>query len=167
MTNFILIAAMCPLLMGQAANPDSKPVAKKPPAAKKPSAAIKSSVAKKTEPKRHPDGRPLGVPFEAVKISEGAWRTVEKGVPVIYRTGPFGPYQVSEAENAIVESRLSGKPLESDVAPENLSVVEEGDKLRFRASTPFGPGPNWVKDKNDLTPAEKAAWGKLKGAAKK
>lgn len=49
---------------------------------------------------------------------------------------------------------------------ETMTVTEEGDKLRFKRITPFGPY-EWVKDKKDLTGVEKAAWAQSKGAAKK
>ena len=159
MSKFILLLIIVSsLLMGQREKADPK----------QPKIALRP-IPRAPVVKRHPDGRPLGVPWEAVKISEGAWRIVENGEPAIYRYGAFGIYKLTEAENVIAQSRLDGKPIESATAtpPENVYVVEEGDKLRFRTKTPFGPGPEWVKDKTDLTPLEKLIWEKHRGSTKK
>ncbi len=115
--------------------------------------------------KRHPDGRPLGIPYSAVKISDGAWRAMEDGKPIIYRATAFGFTKVSEEENGKIQRMIDGKPDESTEVPIGLSVTEEGDRLRFKRITPFGPYI-WVKDKTDLTPVEKAAWDQTKGTAK-
>ncbi|WP_031496111.1 hypothetical protein [Bryobacter aggregatus] len=121
----------------------------------------------KTPPvKRHPDGRPLGVPWAAVKIADGAWRITENGKPVIYRSTAFGFTKVSEEENGKIQRMIDGHPDENLEVPAGMTVTEEGDKLRFKRITPFGPY-EWVKDKKDLTGVEKAAWAQSKGAAKK
>jgi hypothetical protein len=164
MSNFLLLLLLaCSLLLAQRGSEKTgaDKTGAKTPIAQRP-------IPKPPVVKRHPDGRPVGVPLEAVKISEGAWRLVVKGVPVVYRTGPFGPYQVSDQENAIIQSRIDGKPIDNTGAPESMSIIgEEGDKLRFRSTGMFGPGPEWVRDKADLTTAEKAVWEKHKQAAKK
>ena len=119
-----------------------------------------AAAASKPDPKvaavkRHPDGRPLGVPFTAKRISEGAWRMVENGTPVIYRSTAFGFTKVSEEENAKIQRMLDGKPDEKAEAPAGMSVVEKGGKLYFKRITPFGPY-EWVKEKTNLNAAEKA-----------
>ena len=119
-----------------------------------------AAAASKPDPKdaavkRHPDGRPLGVPFTAKRISEGAWRMVENGTPVIYRSTAFGFTKVSEEENAKIQRMLDGKPDEKAEAPAGMSVVEKDGKLYFKRITPFGPY-EWVKEKTNLNAAEKA-----------
>lgn len=112
----------------------------------------------KTAPqKRHPDGRPLGVPFSAVKIADGAWRAVEAGTPVIYRSTAFGFSKASEEENARIQRMLDGKPDQKKEAPEGVSVAEVDGKLHFSRITPFG-NYKWVKDKTELNASEKAVW---------
>jgi len=120
----------------------------------------------KTAPvKRHPDGRPLGVPFSATKIADGAWRNVEKGEAVIYRSTAFGFSKVSEAENGKIQRMIDGKPDQEDKAPEGVSVVEQGGKLHFSRITPFGDY-KWTREKNELNTMEKAVWRKYQAAAK-
>src|SRR5436190_11344390 len=60
--------------------------------------------------KRHPDGRPAGVPYDAVKISDGAWRIVENGTPVVYRSTAFGYSKVTEEENVKIQRMIAGSP---------------------------------------------------------
>ena len=119
-----------------------------------------AAAASKPDPKvsavkRHPDGRPLGVPFTAKRISEGAWRMVENGTPVIYRSTAFGFTKVSEEQNAKIQRMIDGKPDEKAEAPAGMSVVEKDGKLYFKRITPFGPY-EWVKEKTNLNAAEKA-----------
>ena len=116
-------------------------------------------------PKRHPDGRPLGVPWSAVKIADGAWRTTENGKVIVYRSTAFGFTKVSAEENGKIQRMIDGKPDESAEVPAGLTVFEEGDRLRFKRVTPFGPY-EWVKEKSNLSAIEKAAWAQSKGAAK-
>lgn len=133
------------------------------------------AAASKPDPKvaavkRHPDGRPLGVPVNATKISDAAWRTVENGTPVVYRSTAFGFTKLTEAENAKIQRMIDGKPDEKAEAPAGMSVVEKDGKLYFKRITPFGPY-EWVKEKTNLNAAEKAVWemsqaGSPKGASK-
>lgn len=121
-----------------------------------------AAAASKPDPKvaavkRHPDGRPLGVPFNATKISDAAWRTVENGTPVVYRSTAFGFTKLTEAENAKIQRMIEGKPDEKTEAPAGMSVVEKDGKLYFKRITPFGPY-EWVKEKTNLNAAEKAVW---------
>ena len=148
-------------LLAQAQSEPAKP--KQQPAPRV--AASKPDPKPAPAPKRHPDGRPLGIPYSAVKISDGAWRAVEDGKPIIYRTTAFGFTKVSEEENGKIQRMINGKPDESTEVPVGLSVAEEGDRLRFKRITPFGPY-EWVKAKTDLTAVEKAAWNQTKGTAK-
>lgn len=123
-------------------------------------------VPKTAEVKRHPDGRPLGVPFTAVKISDGAWRAIEEGKPIIYRSTAFGFSKVSEEENGKIQRMINGKPdAPTDVSP-GISVVERDGKLHFSRITPFG-NYNWVKEKTDLNPAEKTVWANTQAAGSK
>ncbi len=108
-------------------------------------------------PKRHPDGRPLGTPYSAKKISEGAWRAIENGTPVIYRSTAFGFTKLTEEENAKVQRMIEGKPDEKVDVPVGMSVVEKDGKLYFKRITPFGPY-EWVKEKTNLNASEKAVW---------
>ena len=133
------------------------------------------AAASKPDPKvaavkRHPDGRPLGVPGNATKISDAAWRTVENGTPVVYRSTAFGFTKLTETENAKIQRMIDGKPDEKAEAPAGMSVVEKDGKLYFKRITPFGPY-EWVKEKTNLNAAEKAVWemsqaGSPKGASK-
>ena len=142
-----------------------------PAAAKAQQAAAASKPDSKVAAvKRHPDGRPLGVPFNATKISDAAWRTVENGTPVVYRSTAFGFTKLTEAENAKIQRMIDGKPDEKAEAPAGMSVVEKDGKLYFKRITPFGPY-EWVKEKTNLNAAEKAVWemsqaGSPKGASK-
>jgi hypothetical protein len=123
--------------------------------------APKTAAAK--TPKRHPDGRPLGVPFSAVKVNDGAWRAIEDGKPVIYRSTAFGFSKMSEEENAKIQRMIDGKPDAPTEASPGVTVVERDGKLHFSRITPFGDY-KWVKEKNDLNPAEKAVWERTQSA---
>ena len=116
--------------------------------------------------KRHPDGRPLGIPFSATKISDGAWRAIENGKPVIYRSTAFGFTKVSEEENGKIQRMINGKPDESTEIPAGLSVSEVDGKLQFKRITPFGDY-KWVKEKSDLTSVEKALWNQTQASLSK
>lgn len=107
--------------------------------------------------KRHPDGRPLGIPFSAVKISDGAWRAIEDGKPIIYRSTPFGFSKVSEEENGRIQRLIEGRPDSKTEVPEGVSVLEVDGKLHFSRITPFG-NYKWIKDKSELNAVEKAVW---------
>ncbi len=144
--NMILIfVAMSGLLLAQDPTP------------KKPQVAATRPVPKVVEPKRHPDGRPLGVPYSAVKIAPAAWRIVENGKPVIYRQTAFGFAKLTEEENAKIQRMIDGKPDPSTDIPEGITVAEKEGKLHFSRVTPFGPY-HWVKEKTDLNPTESAIW---------
>ena len=132
----------------------------------KPVVAATRPVPKTAPVKRHPDGRPLGVPFTATKISDGAWRAIEDGKPIIYRSTAFGFSKVSEEENGRITRMINGKPDESAEVPAGLSVVEKEGKLHFSRITPFGDY-KWVKDKNDLTASEKAVWSQTQASVSK
>ncbi len=131
---------------------------------KKPQVAASRPVPKTVEPKRHPDGRPLGVPYDAVKIAPAAWRTVENGKPVVYRQTAFGFSKLTEEENAKIQRMIDGKPDPSTDVPQGISVVEKEGKLHFSRITPFGPY-HWVKEKTDLNPVESAVWSKAQKTA--
>lgn len=135
------------------------------------SSPAQPAAASKPDPKvapvkRHPDGRPLGIPFSATKISDGAWRAIEGGKPVIYRSTAFGFAKVSEEENGRITRMINGKPDESTEVPTGLSVAEKDGKLHFKRITPFGDY-KWVKEKNDLTSVEKALWNQTQDALAK
>jgi hypothetical protein len=132
---------------------------KQPPAATRP-------VPKAPPVKRHPDGRPLGVPFSATKIADGAWRAIENGKPVIYRSTAFGFAKVSEEENAKIQRMIDGKPDSEDKAPEGVSVVEKDGQLHFSRITPFGDY-KWTRSKNELNAMEAAVWRKFQAQATK
>ena len=157
----IFTVSILNVLLVQAQSEPAKP--KQQPAPRV--AASKPDPKPAPAPKRHPDGRPLGIPYSAVKISDGAWRAMENGKPIIYRATAFGFTKVSEEENGKIQRMIDGKPDESNEVPVGLTVTEEGDRLRFKRVTPFGPYV-WVKDKTDLTPVEKAAWEQTKGTTK-
>ncbi|MBZ2184688.1 MAG: hypothetical protein K7J46_08235 [Bryobacter sp.] len=114
--------------------------------------------------KRHPDGRPLGIPYSATKIADGAWRAMENGKPVIYRSTAFGFSKVSEEENTRIQKLLDGRPEEKAQAPEGVSVEEREGKLYFKRITPFG-NYEWVKEKDQLSAAEKAVVDRSKQTA--
>ncbi|MDX2268514.1 MAG: hypothetical protein NW208_10445 [Bryobacter sp.] len=120
-------------------------------------APAKAKTKKSAEPKRHPDGRPLGVPNDAVKIGAAQWRRIEDGKPVIYRATAFGHTKLSEEENAKIQRMIEGRPDQDPDVPEGLSVKEVNGKLVFTQITPFGPYTR-TKDKNDLTIAERKLW---------
>jgi hypothetical protein len=130
------------------------------------SAAATKPVPSAPQQKRHPDGRPLGVPNSAVKVSEGAWRNVENGKGVIYRATAFGYSKVSEEENAKIQRMIDGKPDIQKEAPDGVIVIDEGANYRFKRNTPFGPA-EWVKAKSELNATEKAIVAKSKGSDKK
>jgi hypothetical protein len=147
-----LIALAC---LAPAQTNDSK----QPPAASRP-------VPKAPPVKRHPDGRPLGVPFSATKIADGAWRAIENGKPVIYRSTAFGFSKVSEEENAKIQRMIDGKPDSEDKAPDGVSVVEKDGMLHFTRITPFGDY-KWTRSKNELNNMEAAVWRKFQAQATK
>jgi hypothetical protein len=153
----ILVLASTEFLFAQAA-----------PAKKaQPAVAASRPVPKTVEPKRHPDGRPLGVPYDAVKIAPAAWRIVEDGKPVIYRQTAFGYSKLSEEENAKIQRLIDGKPDARTDVPQGITVVEKDGKLHFSRVTPFGPY-HWVKEKTALNPIETAVWTQAqKSSAKK
>ncbi len=128
----------------------SNPAPARPVAASKPDPKV-------APVKRHPDGRPLGIPFSATKISDAAWRVVENGKPVVYRSTAFGFTKLSEEENGKIQRMINGKPDEATEVPVGLSVVEKDGKLLFKRITPFG-NYEWTKDKSDLTAVEKNLW---------
>ncbi len=135
------------------------------------SSPAQPAAASKPDPKvapvkRHPDGRPAGIPFSATKVSDGAWRAIEDGKPVIYRSTAFGFSKVSEEDNGKITRMINGKPDEASEVPAGLSVAEKDGKLHFKRITPFGDY-KWVKDKNDLTQVEKALWNQTQAAASK
>lgn len=145
-TNLILVLTVIGgTMLAQSTTPKKAPVAATRP------------VPKVVEPKRHPDGRPLGVPYDAVKVGTAVWRIVENGKPVIYRQTAFGFAKLTEEENAKIQRMIDGKPDPSTDIPQGLSVVEKEGKLHFSRITPFGPY-HWVKEKTDLNPVESAIW---------
>jgi hypothetical protein len=137
------------------------PGQEKPKTTPKPPA---KAPAKSAAPKRHPDGRPLGIPYDAVKVGDATWRRVENGKPVIYRATAFGHTVISEEENAKIQRMIDGKPDEDPEIPEGLTVKEVDGKLVFTQNTPFGPYTR-VKDKSDLSLAEKKLWEQTRKAA--
>lgn len=147
----------------EAAKPQPKV---QPKAAPRMAASTPDPKSKVAAPKRHPDGRPLGIPYTAVKISDAAWRAVENGKPIVYRSTAFGFTKVTEEENGKIQRMIDGKPDDPTEVPVGLTVADEGTRLRFKRTTPFGPY-EWVKDKTDLNPLEKAAWAQSKGTATK
>ncbi len=122
-----------------------------------PVVAATRPVAPAPAVKKHPDGRPTGVPWEAVKISAGAWRAMEGGKAIIYRQTAFGYSKLSEEENAKAQRMIDGKPDEATEVPEGMTVVEKDGKLHFTRTTPFGPA-HWVKAKNELNIVERKLW---------
>jgi len=131
-----------------------------------PPVAATRPVPKTAPVKRHPDGRPIGVPFSATKIADGAWRAMEGGKPIVYRSTPFGFSKVSEVENGKIQRMIDGKPDQSAEIPAGMTVAEKDGKLSFKRITPFGDYL-WEKDKNDLTPVEKALWLRTEAALAK
>jgi hypothetical protein len=119
--------------------------------------AATKPVPKVAEPKRHPDGRPLGVPMDAVKIGPASWRATEGGKPIVYRQTAFGYSKLTEEENAKIQRMIDGKPDSSSEVPAGMTVREKDGKLEFTRTTPFGPY-TWTKDKSDLNPTESALW---------
>jgi hypothetical protein len=138
------------------------------PAAKSsaPRVAATKPAPKVAEPKRHPDGRPSGVPYDAEKIAPATWRALEKGKPVIYRQTAFGFAKLSEEENAKIQRMIDGKPDPKTDIPPGMNVVEKDGKLHFSRTTPFGPY-SWVKEKTDLNPVETALWQQLQKTSAK
>ncbi len=128
----------------------TKPAPAQPVAASRPTPKV-------APVKRHPDGRPLGIPFTATKIADGAWRAIEDGKPIIYRSTPFGFSKVSEEENSKIQRMINGKPDEATEVPAGISVAEKDGKLHFKRITPFG-NYEWTKDKDNLTAVEKSLW---------
>ena len=108
------------------------------------------------------------VPKGATEIEPGVHRhTDASGKTYIYRKTPFGIVKSLEpAKEADGDKTGNAKPSETPTPfgpvkataqVDLLKAVERGDVIEFERASPFGPY-KWKKNKNDLTPTERAAW---------
>lgn len=89
------------------------------------------------------------IPPEAKQIEPGLYRWTDKqGKTWILRKGPFGLFKAEE-QSARAEA--------TEDLPGGMTVVEEGDELRFERPTPFGL-MRWKKKKTELNEMEQRAW---------
>ncbi len=137
------------LMMTVAEAAQARPVAKKPVA--KPAAAAPATKA--AAPKR-PVIAPLTLPANVVSTGPNQWaHTDAQGKEWIYRQGPFGLTRAPKHPTEVTASRLH----------EGISVVEEGDQVRFSRQGPFGL-TQWTKKRDEVNEVERAAMEKSRTA---
>ncbi len=137
------------LMMTVAEAAQARPVAKKPVA--KPAAA--ATATKAATPKRAVIA-PLTLPANVVPSGPNQWtHTDAQGKEWIYRQGPFGLTRAPKNPTEVTASRLH----------EGISVVEEGDQVRFSRQGPFGL-TQWTKKRDEVNEVERAAMEKARTA---
>lgn len=114
---------------------------------------------------KNPPDWPSWVPDGAVKISDASWRVIENGKPVYYRATAFGFAKLSKDVDDKIQRHIDGNPDEHSYIPENATITDMGDKVRVYYPTPFGP-VDYIKEKEKLNAAERAAYEKAKGEKK-
>jgi hypothetical protein len=128
----------------------AKPVTKAAPAKTPPAKTAKASVKKAGI-------APLVLPSEATVSGPNQWtHTDAAGKEWIYRQGPFGLTRMPKVATASNESRLH----------EGITVVEEGDQVRFSRQGPFGL-TSWTKKLDEVNEVERAAIEKSRAARQK
>jgi hypothetical protein len=105
------------------------------------------------------------IPAGATEISKGTYKhTDANGKSWIYRKTPFGISKTAEdsENNRPIDTTASperGNPFagekstSSNSTTPNVSVVEEGDSVKFERATPFGP-TRWTRKKSELSKEE-------------
>jgi hypothetical protein len=95
-----------------------------------------------------PTPAPITVPADAVQVSPGLYRSVDKqGKAWLYRRTPFGVRRWEDTAG-------DGK---QNTAADRTTAVEQGDSIRFERNTPFGK-QTWVRKKSELDPTEQQIW---------
>ena len=131
--------------------------------------------AEKTETPPQRRQKPMQIPADAKEIRPGLWRWVDKsGQPWIYWNSPFGVARSPEEPGKEIKPATQAAPEQSGPAgPEGgvevdgVTIIEEGDNVRFERRTPFGVS-KLAKKKSELTGDEKRLWERartLKAAA--
>ncbi len=115
---------------------------KKKAAAKPAARPAKPAAAAKAEP-----ARLEAIPPEAKQIETNVYRyTDREGKTWILNQTPFGIMR-SEEKLSMTEDDL----------PPGMTVVEDGEMLKFERPTIFGP-VRWTRKKTELTEMERKAW---------
>jgi len=111
--------------------------------------ADEKTPAKKPAQPARAEAKAEGIPPDAKQIEPGVYRWKDReGKSWVLRNSPFGVLKGEEkAEAARAQEDL----------PQGLTVVEEGDELRFERPTPFGV-TRWKKKKTELDEMEQRAW---------
>lgn len=128
-------------------------------------AAAKTTTKSSSAKKQNPPDWPIWVPQGAVKISDASWRVIEDGKPVYYRATPFGFAKLTKDVDDKIQRHIDGNPDDNSHLPENVQITDLGDKIRVYFPGPFGP-TDYIKSKDSLNQAERAAYNKLKGEKK-
>jgi hypothetical protein len=121
----------------------------------------------KTETETPPQRRqkPLQIPTDAKEIRPGLWRWVDKsGQPWIYWNSPFGVARSPEEPGKEIKPATQAAPEQSGsagpdgaVEVDGVTIIEEGDSIRFERRTPFGVS-KLAKKKSELTAEERRLW---------
>jgi hypothetical protein len=105
-------------------------------------AAERKKTAAAQEKKNAPPPQGKSTTSSPKRVTEADGKTYE------IRDTPFGPMKFP------VKTQDPAREASADAF---LSVVEEGDSLRFRRQTPFGVN-EWVRKKSELNDTEKRVW---------
>jgi len=128
------------------------------PATAQAKTAAKAAPAAPAKP-APPVAKPLVIPKEAVKQSDGSYKHTDKdGKRWVYNNMFFG---VSRMEDM---SDPNAAPVKQ--APTFDKFTEDGDTIRFERAGPFGP-MKWERKKSELTEEERQAIANFKPAEKK
>jgi len=107
----------------------------------------KTAPAKKAVPQK---SNAMTVPSDAVLVEPGRWKhTDAKGKIWMYRESPFGIVRYEPEAVSVVAAADTG-----------MTVVEEGDSVRFTKPSPFGPR-TWTRKKAELEGDELLTWNKF------
>jgi len=93
--------------------------------------------------KAAPAPQAMTIPKDAVANPDGTYTWTDKqGKKWLYSQSPFG----------VIRSEMNAAPSSASLA--GVRAFDEGDKVRFEKTSPFGP-VKWEKNKSDLTDDER------------
>jgi hypothetical protein len=103
----------------------------------------------------------ISIPAGSIEIAPGVYKyTDSAGKESIYRKTPFGVVKMNDnpdAERAPAERGNPFSEAKTDTTKSNVptvTVIEEGEMVRFERSTPFGPS-RWTRKKSELSEGER------------